>query len=141
MARSLKPYATKAAYKALNKADNDEREEKRLYQRALAQARAQKAKEILAIVETNSDNAVKAILGLLKQLSPQLLQQQRTLTASRAKLKAVKVYYAFQVILDNIIVIKKGKYINILSKSRWLYKQQKETFKDAINAEIALKRY
>ena len=133
MARSLKPYATKAAYKALNKADNDEREEKRLYQRALAQARAQKAKEILAIVETNSDNAVKAILGLLKQLSPQLLQQQRTLTASRAKLKAVKVYYAFQVILDNIIVIKKGKYINILSKSRWLYKQQKETFKDAIN--------
>jgi len=74
MARSLKPYATKAAYKALNKADNDEREEKRLYRRALAQAKAQKAKEILAIVETNSDNAVKAILGLLKQLSPQLLQ-------------------------------------------------------------------
>ena len=119
MARSLKPYATKAAYKALNKADNDEREEKRLYQRALAQARAQKAKEILAIVETDNNNAVKAILSLLKQLS----QQQRTLTASRAKLKAVKVYYAFQVTLDNIIVIKKGKYVNILSESRQLYKQ------------------
>ena len=74
IARSLKPRATKAARKALNKADNDEREEKRLYRRALAQARAQKAKEILAIVETDSNNAVKAILGLLKQLSPQLLQ-------------------------------------------------------------------
>ena len=74
MARSLKPRATKVACKALNKADNDEREEKRLYRRALAQARAQKAKEILAIVETDSNNAVKAILGLLKQLSPQLLQ-------------------------------------------------------------------
>jgi hypothetical protein len=36
MARSLKPCATKAACKALNKADKDEREEKRLYRRALA---------------------------------------------------------------------------------------------------------
>ena len=36
MARSLKPRAIKAARKALNKADNDEREEKRLYRRALA---------------------------------------------------------------------------------------------------------
>ena len=40
MARSPKPRATKAARKALNKANNDEREEKRLYRRALAQARA-----------------------------------------------------------------------------------------------------
>ena len=73
MARSLKPRAIKAARKALNKADNDEREEKRLYRRALAQARAQKAKEILATVETDSDDAVEAILGPSKQLSPQLL--------------------------------------------------------------------
>ena len=73
MARSLKPRATKVACKALNKADNDEREEKRLYRRALAQARAQKAKEILAIVETDSDNEVEAVLSLSKQLLLQLL--------------------------------------------------------------------
>jgi hypothetical protein len=69
IARSLKPHATKAACKALNKANNNKREEKRLHRRVLAQARAQKAKEILAIVETDSNNAVKAILGLSKQLS------------------------------------------------------------------------
>jgi len=31
--------------------------------------------------------------------------------------------------------------VDILSESRWLYEQWKETFKDAVNAEIALKRY
>jgi len=35
MARFLKPCATKVALKALNKAKNNKREEKSLYQRAL----------------------------------------------------------------------------------------------------------
>jgi hypothetical protein len=40
MVRSLKPCAIKVALKALNKAKNNKREEKSLYQRVLVQARA-----------------------------------------------------------------------------------------------------
>jgi hypothetical protein len=137
MARSPKPRATKAARKEQNQAVTDEKEEKRLHRRALAQARAQKAKEILATVETDSDDAVEAIPGPSKQPSQ---QQRKTLTASQAKPEAIKVHYAFKVTLDNNTVIEKGKYVDILSKSRWSYEQWKETFEDAVNAEIALKR-